>query len=57
MVAALDEVLRSGENPLDFRELLALDFLPTTLIQELHMVNTSDKLSIHPLFSMLMDET
>lgn len=57
MVAALDEVLRSGENPLDFREPLALDFLPTTLIQELHMVNTSDKLSIHPLFSMLMDET
>jgi hypothetical protein len=57
VVAALDEVLRSGENPLDFREPLALDFLPTTLIQELHMVNTSDKLSIHPLFSMLMDET
>lgn len=56
VVAALDEVLRSGENPLDFREPLALDFLPTTLIQELHMVNTSDKLSIHPLFSMLMDE-
>lgn len=56
VVAALDEVLLSGENPLDFREPLALDFLPTTLIQELHMVNTSDKLSIHPLFSMLMDE-
>lgn len=56
VVAALDEVLKSGENPLDFREPVALDFLPTTLIQELHMVNTSHKLFIHPLFSMLMDE-
>ena len=57
VVAALDEVLKSGENPLDFREPLALDFLPTTLIQELHVVNTSDKICIHPFFSMLLDET
>jgi len=56
VVAALDEVLKSGENPLDFREPLALDFLPTTLIQELHVVNTSDKICIHPFFSMLLDE-
>ena len=56
-MAALDEVLKSGENPLDFREPLALDFLPTTLIQELHVVNTSDKICIHPFFSMLLDET
>ena len=56
VLLALDEVMKSGENPLEVKEPVALDFLPSTLIQELHVVNTGDQLSIHPLLKLLMDE-
>ena len=56
VLLALDEVMKSSENPLEVKEPVALDFLPSTLIQELHVVNTGDQLSIHPLLRLLMDE-
>ncbi|CAJ1390363.1 unnamed protein product [Effrenium voratum] len=56
VVAALDDVLGSQESPLDVKDPLALNFLPSSLIEELQVVSTGEKLSIHPFFSMLMDE-
>lgn len=55
-MAALDDVLGSQESPLDVKDPLALNFLPSSLIEELQVVSTGEKLSIHPFFSMLMDE-
>ncbi|CAJ1340950.1 unnamed protein product [Effrenium voratum] len=56
MVMALDDVLNSAESPLDVKDPLALNFLPSTLVQELRVVKTGQKLSRHSFFSLLMDE-
>mmetsp|Transcript_333 Transcript_333/g.873 ORF Transcript_333/g.873 Transcript_333/m.873 type:complete len:1169 (+) Transcript_333:36-3542(+) len=56
VVTALDDVLGSSESPLEVKEPLALDFLPSTLIESLRVVKTGEKLAIHPFYSLLMDE-
>ncbi|CAE7739520.1 BNA4 [Symbiodinium pilosum] len=55
VLTALDDVLGSQESPLEVKEPLALDFLPSTLIQELRVVKTGETLAGHPFFSLLMD--
>ena len=56
VLTALDDVLGSQESPLDVKEPLALDFLPSTLIQELRVVKTGETLATHPFYSLLMDD-
>ena len=56
VLTALDDVLGSSESPLEVKEPLALDFLPSTLIEELRVVKTGETLACHPFFSLLMDD-
>jgi len=56
VLTALDDVLGSQESPLDVKEPLALDFLPSTLIEELRVVKTGETLATHCFYSLLMDD-
>ncbi|CAJ1340268.1 unnamed protein product [Effrenium voratum] len=56
MLESLDDVLGSADSPLDVKEPMALKFLPSTLLEELRVVKTGEKLSKHQLFTMLMDD-
>ena len=57
MLESLDDVLGSADSPLDVKEPMALKFLPSTLLEELRVVKTGEKLSKHQLFTMLMDDS
>ncbi|CAE7790108.1 unnamed protein product, partial [Symbiodinium sp. CCMP2456] len=56
MLDSLNDVLQSKDSPLDVKQPIALKFLPSTLLEELHIVKIRDKLSIHGLFKMLMND-
>jgi len=56
MLASLDNVLDSRESPLEIKEPMALKFLPHSLLEELRIVKMSQKLGMHPLLHMLMDD-
>ena len=56
MLASLDNVLASRESPLEIKEPMALKFLPHSLLEELRIVKMSQKLGMHPLLHMLMDD-
>ena len=57
VVTALDDVLGSQESPLEVKDPMALDFLPSTLIEQLRVVKTGETLADHPFYSLLMDES
>lgn len=55
MLASLEDVLNSDESPLEVKDPMALRFLPSTLLDELRVVKTGQRLASHPLYKMLMD--
>ena len=48
-------MLESKDSPMDLKEPIALKFLPSTLLEELHIVKIGQKLEKHQFFHLLMD--
>lgn len=56
LLDSLTDVLESKDSPMDLKEPIALKFLPSTLLEELHIVKIGQKLEKHQFFHLLMDE-
>ncbi|CAE7266204.1 unnamed protein product [Symbiodinium pilosum] len=56
LLDSLTDVLESKDSPMDIKEPIALKFLPSTLLEELHIVKTGQKLAKHQFFHLLMDD-
>ena len=55
LLDSLTDVLESKDSPMDLKEPIALKFLPSTLLEELHIVKIGQKLEKHQFFHLLMD--
>ena len=47
LLDSLSDVLESKDSPMDVKEPIALKFLPSTLLEELHIVKIGQKLETH----------